>query len=438
MATWTCLTYLAARVAISAVLLAASGQLWAQSLDQKAWNAVWDKLTSRLENKSDYESVHVLKDLVAATWVESNLESSTELLNLASALPEPIFSVAPSVMKDRLHDVYTRAVLDVDLPFENEGKRKAYQTARNEFDAAFRAFQDRRKDYDDLWRKRREDLKASNEKVNTRAYQRFVEENAGFFTKTRGDMEDAMRKLHQFAPVSEVWASAVTRLRALTIDMKVATPGLFPYEGSQATLESIMEECKDDDPKGWETIVFDSSINAQQNRSSKWNANGGWDGSFFKLNAGGGGGSYQSLISKANEHVSLRFCNLRVITLRPGSWFEPSLLRAIHEGKLKLKNGSEFAGTPLLGPNGKVQRVVKGAIVARSVQFVARLDESKLKEVKSSSGSSGGLSIGPFRIGGGKGGSEFSRELKTASGEYGRSTNSKVPVVLAIITEEVK
>jgi len=437
MKVWAFLRWLAARFATPVALIAACATAGAQTLDQKAWNAVYDRLANRLKNQNDYETVHVLDEFVAATWVKGTEASSLELLNLAGALPEPVFSVVPSVMKERLHDVYLRAVLDVDLPLQDEAKSKAYRAARTEFGTAYDALQARKRSYDDLWDKHAERLRARNEKVNSRAYLKFLEQNKGYFTQTRGDMEDAVKKLQQFAPVSEVWASAVTNLRLLYTDMQVVTPGLFRYEGDHETLESL-KECEDGKPDGWETIVFGSSVDSTQNRTSKWNASGGWGGSFFKLNAGGGGGSYQSTISKATESVTLRFCNMRRIALSPGAWFVPSLFRAIHEGDLKLKDDSKLKRAKLLGPDGMVQRVVKGAIVARSVQFIAKLDESKLTEMRSHAGRSGRIGIGPFGARAGKGRTDFSRELRTAKGEYGLSTSSDVPIVLAIITEEVK
>ena len=82
--------------------------------------------------------------------------------------------------------------------------------------------------------------------------------------------------------------------------------------------------------------------------------------------------------------------------------------------------------------------MVKGAVVARRVQFVATMDETKLREMQRTFSGSGGFRIGPWSIGGGGGSSEFKRDVSSASGKYGRSTASDVPVILAMITEPTK
>ena len=92
-------------------------------------------------------------------------------------------------------------------------------------------------------------------------------------------------------------------------------------------------------------------------------------------------------------------------------------------------------GKRIFGPDGQIPRLVKGAVVARRVVFMAQLDETNLNEFRKNSSGSGGVRIGPWSIGGGGGSTQFRREYNEAQGKYGRSTNTDVPVILAIITE---
>lgn len=407
----------------------------AQTLDQKAWNAVWDRLNRVLPNNTATESVHALEVIIPATWASGTEDGLRELQQWASAIPEPSFSVDPSRLKLRLHDVYARVLLDVDLPMPTDDQRKRFRGALNSWNTAFEAFMAKRTEFVKLWKEHQEDLKARSEPVNSQALLKFRTANSGFFTKVQGDLDDAMEDVQKYAPVANYWVQAVRKIRNQVSDTQSMVVDVFDYDGGFATLGAIKNDCNDTEQKGWDRLTFNSSINAVKIRSSGWNGNGGWDGSFFNWNLGGGGSNYEKVVRNNSERVDLQFCNLTYVSLRPGGWFDYTVLKAIDEGKLKLKDGSPYKGKKLVGPDGEVGRLVKGAVVARSVQFIAKLDKVSLDEIRKSSGGSGGVRIGPWRIGGRKGSSEFKRELQTEAGTYGRATATTVPVVLAIITE---
>ncbi len=121
---------------------AASAQ---QSLDQKAWNAVWDRLAQVLPQNTPTESVHALRVIIPATWATGSEDGLKELQQWASAIPEEQFTIDPTRLKLRLHDVYARAVLDVDLPMPTEAQRTEFRKARTTWDTAYTAFLAKRK-----------------------------------------------------------------------------------------------------------------------------------------------------------------------------------------------------------------------------------------------------------------------------------------------------
>lgn len=434
-------TYVARLTPLLAASLAIYGlhaPTYAQTLDQKAWNAVWDRLGKVLPANTPTESVHALHVIVPATWATGGSDGMRELQQWAGAIPEAEFSIDPSRLKLRLHDVYARAVLDVELPAQTDAQRQAFRKATDKWGEAFEVFRARRKEFMTEWEEHQKDLKARNEPITTAALLKFRNANSGFFTKVQGALDDAMTDVQKYAPVANHWVQAVRKLRNHVSDVQSIEVDTFDYQGGMATLKTIENDCTDGNPGGWDTLAFNSSINATEIRSSKWNASGGWDGTFFNLNLGGGGANYDKVVRTGAESVSLRFCNLTYIALSPGAWFDYSLLEAIDRGDFKLKEGNPYKGKKLVGPEGVIGRLVKGAVVARSVQFMARLDKTNTEEVRKNSGGGGGVRIGPWRIGGGGGSSYFKREITTESGTYGRATATTVPVMLAIITEPTK
>lgn len=211
--------------------------------------------------------------------------------------------------------------------------------------------------------------------------------------------------------------------------------GLWDYQGSYDTLASIMTDCAIDGP-GWEKLTFNRSMTAERIRNDNWNGNGGWAGTFVHIDLGGSGSSFDRVVQTDGEYVALRLCNLTYTAIYPDTtWFDISILQAIDNGILSLKPKSPYKGKQILGPKGVIPRLVKGAIVARSINFEAKLSTSTLTEYRRNIDGGGGVSIGPFHIGGSGGSSEYSKTYTTSDGAYGRSTAFTVPAVIAIITE---
>jgi hypothetical protein len=211
--------------------------------------------------------------------------------------------------------------------------------------------------------------------------------------------------------------------------------GLWDYQGSFDTLSAITTDCAVDGP-GWEKLVFNRSLTSEHIRNDSWNGNGGWDGVFVHINLGGGGSTFDKVIKTDGEFISLRFCNLTYTAIYPDTiWFDISVLQAIDNGVLALKPKSPYKGKQILGEKGLIPRLVKGAIVARSISFEAKLSTSTMNEFKHNIDGGGGVHIGPFNIGGSGGSSEYSKTYTASDGAYGRSTAFTVPAVIAIITE---
>lgn len=127
-----------------------------ESLDEKAWNTVWDKLKKVLPANTPTESVHALSVIVPATWIKGNRAGLRELQAYAGAIPEENFSIDPSRLKLKLHDAYSRFVLDIVLPDQSQADQEALEKAKDAYGAAIDAFQKRLEAYEAKWEKRKQ------------------------------------------------------------------------------------------------------------------------------------------------------------------------------------------------------------------------------------------------------------------------------------------
>ncbi len=427
---------------ISASLVSTNAYSQTPTLDQVAWNKVWDRFISRLPAGNSFENVHALSVFVPATWVNRDTESLQQLQNYAGAIPEAQFSIDPSRMRLQLHEQYARFVLDAELEPTSDANKQRLREAEARYEAAFKEFRDTRREYLRDWDERKKELRERGEKVDTQAALRFRQENQGIFSSVQSKLDLATQDIMASSAPNAHWRNAARLIREEVIGASSVEVGLFNYQGGFSELDSIKDDCTDN-VAGWEVIEFSKSISSAQVRTSNWNANGSWNGSFFSLSGGGGGSNYNQVVSKDDENIGLRFCKMTYVPLRPGAWFDASFLRAIDDGRIKLKQGSEAAkfianGQKILGPEGAIPRLVKGAIVARRVSFNAKLSSARLEEARATVGGSAGVRIGPFRFGGSGGRVEFSSRLDNASGSYSINTSSSTPIILAIITEPTK
>lgn len=408
-----------------------------ETLDQSAWNAVWDKLSAVLPANTPAESVHALRVIVPATWANHNGEGLIELQNIASAIPEAEFSIDPSRLRRSLHKIYSDIVLDVALPQQSEADQVAFLKAQTAYDAAFQEYLTVLDKYLERWDRRAKDLAQRGEPIDTLARLRFRTDMGGYFNLVQARLDTAANNVQKFAPVANQWVQAVRRLRDELASAQSDLRDIYGYDGGFATLNAISTDCTDSG-EGWDEILFNQSTSSQNLRTSNWNGGGSWGGTFLSLNAGGGGANYTNIITTSEDNIKLRFCNLTYIPLRPGAWFDVSFLQAIDAGLLKLKADSPIKGQKIFGPDGAIPRMVKGAIVARRIVFEAKLSTTNLNEMRSNSGGSAGIRIGPWSIGGGGGSTQFKRDYITANGSYGRSTATTEPVIIAIVTEPTK
>lgn len=419
----------------------ANSRLIAQTLDQQAWNEVWDRFDKIFPKGNDTNIIHALEVPVPATWADaSDLDTLRDLQRIAGAIPEEKYVLEPSRMQRTLQDVYTEIVLSVELPNLSPEQRAKFQAALDKFETARLAYEARAKEFDGLWDAEVTKATAKGHTVDSRDVLQFRKAHPNYFDSVVAQMNLAVIDVQRFDSDAPLWVNAVRALRSEYSYSTASTsaPGVWTYHGGTSILKTIATDCTDGSDKGVERLTFDSNTTATTIRNSGWNGSGGWGGTFFSLDIGGGGTNYSQVVTSGSESVSLRFCKMTYIPLYAGTWLSVPFLQAIDRGEYKLKQeklSQDLRGKKILGPDGLIPRLVKGAIVARNISLEAKLGTTNLNEFKKHIDGSGGLRIGPFNIGGGGGSDEYSRTYTAQNGAYGRSTDFSVPAIIAIITE---
>jgi len=433
-ASFRCVPALVVIIAIIGLPLPA----FSQTLDERAWNAVWDRLEQRIPNGNDSNIVHVMEVPIPVTWIDGYEENLRELQRYAGAIPEETFTIDPSRTSRLLHQIYSSVVLDLDLPTGSDKQRKAFLNATATYKQAFTQYNTDLDKFLERWEKRKAELKDMGKPADDLALLRFRGEQAGSLLDSRERVVDASRQVQKLRQVNDYWARAVERLTVEVTGSETRGRDVFTYEGGFAALQGIKNDCADDSDKGWERITFSKDTTSERTRTSSWNGGGSWSAGFFSIGAGARGSSYQHWLNSANDSVRLGFCHLEYVPLGPGGWFVPELLKDVDRGNLRVKQGSSQAGKKMFGPDGSIPRMVKGALVARRILFEANMEASRLEEFKREISGSGGGRIGPFRIRGGGSRSEYSKQTDNEKGGYLVSTAFSVPVIVALITEPTK
>lgn len=412
----------------------------AQTMDQKAWNAVWDRYEQLLNvNLEEGEVLQILNYPVPVAWGDDRDAGSWQLQSIAGIIPKASFALDPSANDRRLHDVYRAIVADAVLPEMTKEQQAAFDKAKKDFNRAATAYETARDTYLQRYDREVARLEKRGEPIGSSVHLRIRNGLSNMLVAPRATLVDSATRLQNLGLPNDLYRDVAVALRmaATGASSDPSTHGLWTYDGNQAVIQAAKPDCAVDGD-GWVRLRFDQSVTAQSIRSSGWNANGSWSGSFFSLGAGGGGSSYENTFSSDSEFVGLNFCNLTYLSVGRGPWFSMTMLEAIDRGDIVLKEGSAMHGKPVLGPSGQIPRLVKGLVIARSVRFEAKLSTARIEEIKKQSQGSGGFRVGPFRIGGSGSSSTYKKTENSTAGNYVMSTAFTQPVVLAVVIEPTR
>lgn len=426
--------------AIAVACLPSPGPLLAQGdLDRQAWNYVWDRFEDVLGGTSHGklgpdEIVNILKFPVPLASGDSAFDSQSQLQNIAGVIPKRSFALDVSDQDVRLHNEYRRILANLRAPQVSDEKQARIDAAAGAYDTAFKDFDKSRSAWSDRIIAELKKLEVIGHKPNDKDYFRVRDATSSLAVAARSKMMAALIRWKNEVPSDWVLSEALLELELATAGKDDAlSNGIVKYELNE-DVNFKTASCSD---TGWYDLGLSKSTKSQAVRTDNWTAGGGWGGEFVKLGSEFKGGDFSNTVQTDSQSIKLRFCNMRFIPVT-ASWFHMDLLRDIDRGIYELKADSRLSNQKMLGPTGLIPRIVKGLIVARDIKLEARLDKTRIDEMRKTFSYGGGFSIGPFNFGGSASRVEYNITESGDSGFFGLSSSYGRPIVLAVVLQETQ
>ncbi len=179
--------------------------------------------------------------------------------------------------------------------------------------------------------------------------------------------------------------------------------------------------------------ILDNAATTSHYATSSWGASASY-GPFFHASASHKETSID--LTAQGTFVKFGYYKLAQIPVGPlTNWYTDQLVRTYACGPFK--DGSKVNATSLWGPNGSLSAIPVSVIVAYRPFINVQLTDTQYKFFQTSTSGSGGLSIGPFGIGGG--GSSFKQDISDVkhNGYIEVTSTSDTPMVIAVIYEKL-
>jgi hypothetical protein len=209
---------------------------------------------------------------------------------------------------------------------------------------------------------------------------------------------------------------------------------LFSYEGSSASLQAMFNEGKAAEKegkcdKGW---TYNKKTVSEVTTQSSWGASASY-GLFVSV--GVNSSTFENIINADGTSVSLQFCSVSWLPISPGSWYSSMLLDLLKRGSLSLQKTAILKQSELFGEKGWLTRIPVGVVVAYKPRIEAKVTADYKRTFDQSWSGSGGIGIGPFRVGGSAGGSRHEKKDDHADGSFSISGYGDELFILAVISK---
>jgi hypothetical protein len=160
------------------------------------------------------------------------------------------------------------------------------------------------------------------------------------------------------------------------------------------------------------TLSSDKYYTSSHSSYSSWGGGAGLNLGFFSIGGSAGGSSSRQSVVSDSSSLRLSFQVSRVEIYRP--WFDFTLLSL--SGWKVAGRAARAYSTGVINPNnhGIFPLVPTSFLVARNIQITANWGHSDLQTISNSSHGGGGLSIGPFTIGGSGTSSSYSSRYSSS------------------------
>lgn len=417
------------------VLLLASSSV-AQTLDQQAWNEVTNRLAQYIPAGGTYK-VHFPPQTLYALWHNQNSADGILNLNLLGGTMPP-WNTSWLSGGGSLPEHYGWIIDGLDYPpavgVTGPQKKKilaAYDKSVKELYAAVDKLQDDlQKEYD-----RR---KKAGQEFTLQQQLAWWSSHGNVLTTPMENYDDAVKAFE--ATIDPNWnlhdAAEAFRTARRAASNNQLTPGAYPYEGSAASLATLVANGKAAEAAkqcttGWD---FNKTTHSQDTSSISWGANASY-GPFISVE--GASSSFSDDVADDGTYVSIKFCSIGYIPIQPTGWYRKDVLDLVKNGSVKIRSDSLVANKALFGENGWLTRQTVGIIAAYRPMITAKLTAAASHTFEQKWSGSGGIGFGPLKIGGSAGGSR--REVKTSNQDGSFTINGvgDEPYIIAIISREI-
>ncbi|WP_190810342.1 hypothetical protein [Flagellimonas sp. S3867] len=426
------------------LLLFSFSSLKAQTLDEIAYNHYWERLEKFIGKTGSKEKLHLLSVYREASWADSDNQAAlSDLYEFASMIPEEEFVIEPGFHNLRLHEQYGRLISYVEIPEGQTAEEKqlfveAQKKLEKSTEEYFEALDEYNSKFYQFW----EFLDSKKIKMDNFQRRHFRRMYRRILNNANRKYKDAHAEVLKYSDRFKTYRDALVAFDEFIESASTAAAdvqeGANLYNGGINVLSQI-QKCTDANDDGWSAITFRKNITSSYTKNGNWNVNGSWGGSTFfggLVSGGGGRTTYEHYISEDTDSISIRFCNLRFVPVRPTQWYNASLLEGIKDGTVTLREGNPLEDKPLYGPNGYFPRLLKGIVVASDVDIISSINNTKSSEIRKKTRGKAGFGIGKLRIGGKAGSSKESKWTSNTSGSFKSSTSSESPIIIGVLTED--
>lgn len=154
---------------------------------------------------------------------------------------------------------------------------------------------------------------------------------------------------------------------------------------------------------------------------------------FWGIEVGGSWEKEDSLFTSKDISVEIGFQAWDTIQIQETGWFHQPFVNAKCDGEYRLG----YEKSDFFGEKGAMALRKTGMLVVYKPSFTIKSKTAFTKIQKEKFEASGGLRIGPFKIGGGGGSSSIIEDKAVTSNEFSGTTNSEVPFIAGITVQKL-
>jgi uncharacterized membrane protein YgcG len=436
----------------AACFLASSGAVYA-SPDEDAWDMVATKIHAFLVgNDKDFDKTHLIQlptVPVYADWTDKKY--LYPLYMIADSVPKwgPVWFPTNKTFSDAYRQFAYSLALPAPTPAK-EAQAKAYVIAAKSYSDAVSSW---RNDWLKFDAKQKHDH--PNQTAAWVSKQNWYSDNAAPDLSTRRDAMLAAYVTYQngldaTTRILGMWTKKIDEVARIDIRMPISaeqfnadendptswtTEPRLPVKFNSTALATLVADGKAQFQTSAPAVTwtFDSGADHSSISRSSWSASASY-GPFFN---GSVNHSQTSIdLSKQGTFVKFGYYALAQIPIGPTSnWYTQALITNYACGPFK--PDSHTTPADWWGEHGRLGAVPVSVIVAYRPVLEAMLTSEQYSLFESATSGSGGLSIGPFSVGGG--GSSFSQTIDKHwnNGHVLVTSQSDTPMVVAVVYEKL-